>query len=213
MGRAQHLPCRADSGIVAADAVRRNWRNLASRRQRTGGSSQTRSLWEILSRFGMAMVFVFYAYGGWNDAAFVAAEVRNRQRNLPWALFIGTGGIMLIYLLVNAAYLYGLGFAGVSSSWTPAADVLELASKIGVREDHVPAGHAVRVGRDQRSDLHRSADLRGARHRPSTVRAVGTLARSAEYTGLVAGGPVRRRVGCWCCWSELRRGRARWMRH
>ena len=91
--------------------------------------TEARSMWEILSRFGMAMVFVFYAYGGWNDAAFVAAEVRNRRRNLPWALFIGTGGIMLIYLLVNAAYVYGLGFAGVSSSWTPAADILELAFK------------------------------------------------------------------------------------
>ena len=86
-----------------------------------------RSLGEMLSRFGLAMVFVFYAYGGWNDAAFVAAEVKNRKRNLPWALFIGTGGIMIIYLLVNAAYLYGLGFAGVSASPTPAADVLALA--------------------------------------------------------------------------------------
>jgi basic amino acid/polyamine antiporter, APA family len=86
-----------------------------------------RSLGEMLSRFGLAMVFVFYAYGGWNDAAFVAAEVKNRKRNLPWALFIGTGGIMVIYLLVNAAYLYGLGFAGVSASSTPAADVLALA--------------------------------------------------------------------------------------
>lgn len=88
---------------------------------------EQRSLWQVLSRFGMAMVFVFYAYGGWNDAAFVAAEVKDRHRNLPRALFIGTGGIMLIYLLVNAAYLRGLGYAGVSSSWTPAADVLDLA--------------------------------------------------------------------------------------
>ncbi len=86
-----------------------------------------RSIGEMLSRFGLAMVFVFYSYGGWNDAAFVAAEVKNRKRNLPWALFIGTGGITIIYLLVNAAYLYGLGFAGVSASPTPAADVLALA--------------------------------------------------------------------------------------
>jgi basic amino acid/polyamine antiporter, APA family len=100
---------------------------LASAEAAAAPVAEARSLGEILSRFGLAMVFVFYAYGGWNDAAFVAAEVRNRQRNLPWALFIGTGGIMVIYLLVNAAYLYGLGYAGVSSSPTPAADVLGLA--------------------------------------------------------------------------------------
>jgi len=108
-----------DAGVTAADGAAEPVTPEVTRR----------TLWEILSRFGMAMVFVFYAYGGWNDAAFVAAEVRNRRRNLPWALFIGTGGIMLIYLLVNAAYLWGLGFQGVSQSWTPAADVLDLALK------------------------------------------------------------------------------------
>src|SRR5690606_4081818 len=42
--------------------------------------------------FGLAMVFVLYAYGGWNDAAFVAAEVRDRKRNLPLALIGGVLG-------------------------------------------------------------------------------------------------------------------------
>ncbi len=59
---------------------------------------------------GLAMILVLYAYGGWNDAAFVAAEVRNGKRNIPLALLIGIGLITLIYLLVNAAYLVGLGF-------------------------------------------------------------------------------------------------------
>ncbi|MCY2993143.1 MAG: amino acid permease [Planctomycetota bacterium] len=77
--------------------------------------------------FGFAMVIVLYAFGGWNDSAFVAAEVRQRSRNMPLALVLGTGGITLIYLLVNAAYLWGLGFEGVRSSWTPAADVLSLS--------------------------------------------------------------------------------------
>lgn len=80
-----------------------------------------------LAAFGLAMVFVLYAYGGWNDAAFVAAEVRDRRRNIPRALILGTTGITLVYLLVNAAYLYGLGFEGVRKSPAPAADVLGLA--------------------------------------------------------------------------------------
>ncbi|MBN1852986.1 MAG: amino acid permease [Pirellulales bacterium] len=75
--------------------------------------------------FGLAMVFVLYAFGGWNDAAFVAAEVRDRRRNLPKALFLGLFGITLIYLLVNAAYLRVLGFEGARQSATPASDVLE----------------------------------------------------------------------------------------
>lgn len=75
--------------------------------------------------FGLAMVFVLYAYGGWNDTAFVASEIRQQRRNLPLALLLGIGGITLIYLLVNAAYLWGLGFEGVRESSAPAADVLK----------------------------------------------------------------------------------------
>ncbi|MCU0873439.1 MAG: amino acid permease [Pirellulaceae bacterium] len=77
--------------------------------------------------FGLAMVFVLYAYGGWNDAAFVAAEVRHRHRNMPLALILGTAGITVIYLLVNAALLWGLGFEGIKASSAPAADVAKLA--------------------------------------------------------------------------------------
>ena len=77
--------------------------------------------------FGLAMVFVLYAFGGWSDAAFVAAEVRDQHRNLPRALLIGTLTITVLYLAVNAAYLAVLGFDAARQSSTPAADVLELA--------------------------------------------------------------------------------------
>jgi APA family basic amino acid/polyamine antiporter len=75
---------------------------------------------------GLALVFVLYAYGGWSDAAFVAAEVRGRQRNLPLALFLGIGLITVIYLLVIMAYMVVLGFDGARASETPAADVMQL---------------------------------------------------------------------------------------
>jgi basic amino acid/polyamine antiporter, APA family len=74
-----------------------------------------------------ALVPVFLAYGGWNDAAFVAAEMRNLRRNIPLALVLGTGGVMVIYVLINLAYLLGLGFEGVQNSKAVAAEVLELA--------------------------------------------------------------------------------------
>jgi amino acid transporter len=74
--------------------------------------------------YGLALVFILYAYGGWNDAAFVAAEVRDQSRNVPRALFLGIAGITLIYLLINASYLIVLGFDAAQTSMAPAADVL-----------------------------------------------------------------------------------------
>ncbi|HEX4073436.1 MAG TPA: amino acid permease [Planctomycetaceae bacterium] len=76
--------------------------------------------------FGLAMVLVLYAYGGWNDAVFVAADVREPRRNMPRALILGTLLIAVLYVLVNAAFVSALGFAGLRASSTPAADVLGL---------------------------------------------------------------------------------------
>ncbi len=78
------------------------------------------------SLIASALVLVFLTYGGWNDAAFVAAEVRNRERNIPLALILGTAGVTIIYLLVNQAYISGLGFEGAQLSNEVAADVLKL---------------------------------------------------------------------------------------
>jgi APA family basic amino acid/polyamine antiporter len=80
----------------------------------------------MVPNLGLALVFVLYAFGGWNDAAFIAAEVRDQRRNLPRALILGIGGITLIYLLVNGAYLAALGFDAARQTATPAADVLAL---------------------------------------------------------------------------------------
>lgn len=76
---------------------------------------------------GLALVFVLYAYGGWNDAVFVAAEVRDGRRNMPRAMILGIAAITVIYLAVNVAYLAVLGFDAARATDTPAADVLERA--------------------------------------------------------------------------------------
>ena len=73
---------------------------------------------------GLAMILVLYTYGGWNDAAFIAADVRDGKRGIPRALLIGTGLVTLIYLAVNGAFLYGLGLEGARASRAIAADVL-----------------------------------------------------------------------------------------
>ena len=77
-----------------------------------------------VASLGLAMILVLYTYGGWNDAAFVAAEVRDKKRDIARALLIGTALVTLIYLLVNAAFLAGLGFDGVRASRAVAADLL-----------------------------------------------------------------------------------------
>ena len=85
------------------------------------------------SAIGLAMVFVLYAFGGWNDTAFVAAEVHEPRKNIPKALWIGLTAITVIYLLVNLAYLNGLGFDGLRSSSAPAADLLDRTTGISGR--------------------------------------------------------------------------------
>lgn len=73
--------------------------------------------------FGLAMVFVLLAFGGWNEAAYVSADVS--RRNMVRALIGGIGAITVVYLLVNLAYLRGLGLAGIAGSKAVAADLVE----------------------------------------------------------------------------------------
>ena len=75
--------------------------------------------------FGLAMVFVLLAFGGWNEAAYVSAEVS--RRNMVRALLWGIGTITVIYLLVNLAYVRGLGMNGVAASTTLGADLVQQA--------------------------------------------------------------------------------------
>jgi amino acid transporter len=77
--------------------------------------------------FALALVLIFYAYGGWNEAAYVAGELRNRRRNLILALMLGVGAVTLIYLAVNGAYLSSLGLTRVRGSKAIAADVMKLS--------------------------------------------------------------------------------------
>jgi len=71
-----------------------------------------------------ALILILYAYGGWNDAAFVASTVRDPSKNVPRALFLGIGLITGCYLLINLAYLTTLGYDGLCQSHQPAADAM-----------------------------------------------------------------------------------------
>jgi len=74
--------------------------------------------------FGLAMVFVLLTYGGWNEAAYVSAELRGGRRAIAVALGLSLVAVTVLYVLVNLAYLRGLGLSGMERSGAVAADLL-----------------------------------------------------------------------------------------
>jgi amino acid transporter len=74
--------------------------------------------------FGLAMVFVLLTFGGWNEAAYVSAELHEVRRNMVRALLWGIGIITGIYLLINLAFLRGLGMSEMGQSEVVAADFM-----------------------------------------------------------------------------------------
>jgi basic amino acid/polyamine antiporter, APA family len=67
----------------------------------------------------LALIPVMFTYSGWNAAAYMAEEIRDPGRNAPRALAIGTGAVILIYVLLNLLYLYVMPvgeLAGVQGS-------------------------------------------------------------------------------------------------
>ncbi len=70
----------------------------------------------------LALIFVLFTYGGWNEMAYVAAEVKNPRRNIVRALVLGAAVVTVLYLLVNGAFLYTLGYRGLATSKAVAAD-------------------------------------------------------------------------------------------
>jgi APA family basic amino acid/polyamine antiporter len=66
--------------------------------------------------FALAMSPVLFSYLGWNAAIYVASEIKEPQRNLPRALFVGLALCAAIYIVINAVYLYALPLAELRSA-------------------------------------------------------------------------------------------------
>ncbi len=80
----------------------------------------------------LALIFVLFTFGGWNEMAYVAAEVKNPRRNIVRALALGSAAVTVLYLLVNGAFLHTLGYAGLATSKAVAADSIStIFPKIG----------------------------------------------------------------------------------
>jgi len=81
----------------------------------------------LVSAFGAALVPVLFAYGGWQTANFIAAEVKEPKKNLPRGLLIGVCGVIALYVGVSWVCLHALGAAGLAETRTPASAVMRLA--------------------------------------------------------------------------------------
>ena len=68
-----------------------------------------------------SLIYISYAYTGWNAAAYLAGEIEDPGRRLPWAILIGTAAVIILYLGLNLVYALAL----------PAAEVVRIAERDG----------------------------------------------------------------------------------
>jgi APA family basic amino acid/polyamine antiporter len=57
---------------------------------------------------GLSLMWIMFAYSGWNASAYIGSEIKNPRRNLPRSLILGTGIVLLLYILINVFYVYAV---------------------------------------------------------------------------------------------------------
>ena len=96
----------------------------------TAGSGQpptTNQVWSFPSTeaAGSAMIFVLLTYGGWNEAAYLSAEIKGVKKNMATVLTAGIILITAIYVLVNSAYIHILGLEALQNADTVGSNFTE----------------------------------------------------------------------------------------
>ena len=130
---------------------------------------------------GLAMVFVLFTYGGWNEAAYLSADLRNVKRDMIRILLVGTAVVTVLYVLINLAYLHVLGLDGIRKSDAVAAAVMRAgfgASGAVILSLIVCCAALSTINA---SDLHRRAALSRAR-RGSVAAAAAAVERRRATT-------------------------------
>jgi basic amino acid/polyamine antiporter, APA family len=94
-------------GLFAVAGVSIGWPNMANLADRTPLTGP------LAVTMMSSMVYIYYAYTGWNSASYLAGEVKDPQRRLPQAILIGTAGVTLLYLAINVVYALALSAADV----------------------------------------------------------------------------------------------------
>ena len=108
-----------------------------------GSTSHFTPAWSTgvnLSLIATALIAIMWTYDGWADLSFMGGEVKNPGRTLPMALIVGTFGILLIYLLLNVAYIYLVPLPAMAQSPLIAASAAEQIPLLGRHAGGVIAG-------------------------------------------------------------------------
>jgi APA family basic amino acid/polyamine antiporter len=83
----------------------------------------------LLEAFGIGLIASLWAYKGWEAATYNAGEVKNPRKNLPLGILIGTGAVIVIYIIANLAYLYILPVGKIAASeGRVALDVMQIVT-------------------------------------------------------------------------------------
>jgi len=61
--------------------------------------------WKVI---GLSLMWIMFAYSGWNASGYIGSEIKNPRRNLPLSLVIGTGTVLVLYVSLNALFVYAV---------------------------------------------------------------------------------------------------------
>ena len=80
----------------------------------------------FFTALGSGLLATMFAYDGWIHVGNIAGELKNQRKDLPGAIAIGIGCIMLVYLLINAAFLMTLPISHIAGNLNAASDASNL---------------------------------------------------------------------------------------
>ena len=112
--------------VVAFGLGHGNWSHFQMVTTRTSNHA-------VGAQFAVSLIFVMFAYSGWNAASYVAEEIKDPQRSLPLALLLGAGLVALLYVALNVAFIYALPLGtmkGVVAVGAASSDAL-FGSRVG----------------------------------------------------------------------------------
>ncbi len=70
----------------------------------------------FINAFGVALISIFFTYGGYQQTVNFGADVENANKNIPRAIFTGMGIVIILYLLLNFTYVHVIGFETMKTS-------------------------------------------------------------------------------------------------
>ncbi|MDI6845601.1 MAG: amino acid permease [Candidatus Saccharicenans sp.] len=87
--------------VVGFASGRGNWNHLTDGEWLPAG-------FPSLKVIGLSLMWIMFAYSGWNASAYLGSEIKNPRRDLPLSLLLGTGVVILLYLSLNLLFVYAI---------------------------------------------------------------------------------------------------------